>query len=317
MLGAAVVNGDAVSLRVGHTYELQNDSATVRRHAFIAVEPARAESSIRELIDDYALAFRDLLALTTRSYTSLDRVSFLLSDDSTREQLMPATYLARLLRPMNTPSTDPGTAIFDLASLDISFDKLLPAWLTLRRLHHNTINMVVVPSYAPHTFTDTLLMTAWLAVEGYHESGMKQSGEAADQAARDHHARVDAIVAAAPAEFREWANQQLRERNAIGQRLKLEQLIERAGLTGAALLALNPNYVRNAVAGRRRVAHPTTYIDNTGAQFLFLANTLRWLITHCLLVDLGVRESEVARKISNDRHFLFDIESVARHHSKP
>lgn len=150
-----------------------------------------------------------------------------------------------------------------------------------------------------YLYADDKLLTAFLAVEAYHEQAI--GGTALPPA--DHDQRVDAIVAAAPLEHRSWAEQILRGKNSKGQRRKLREVLDRAGKTGARLEQALPGFVNRAVTARQQVAHPATYDEDAGARYLFLSLGLRWILRHCLLVDLGLDEDQVAAIIAACREF--------------
>lgn len=158
-------------------------------------------------------------------------------------------------------------------------------------------------------YTNTLALTAWLAVENYHSTAMRMS-QAAMRAARIAHVeRVDAIIGAVPTEHQEWAERMLRPMNALGLRGKLSQLIERSGATGAAVVAANGRFVTDAIRVRNKTAHPSAFEDDDGPMFRYIAAALRWLLVHCLLVDVGLKSQRAAELIANQRQFHFDIQS--------
>jgi hypothetical protein len=126
-----------------------------------------------------------------------------------------------------------------------------------------------------------------------------------------HEARVKAIVKSAPEEHREWLQNVLRDKNIKIQERKLSEAIERAGSTGQAVLEALPKFAKLAAKSRHQVAHPSEYDVSTGARFVFLGRGLRWLLRHCLLLDLGLTEEQVTSLIKRLREFENDLEQLA------
>ncbi len=65
------------------------------------------------------------------------------------------------------------------------------------------ITLLLAPTHAPYLYTDDHLLTAFVAIEAYHD--IRIGGTAVDP--RQHEERVDAIVAAASVEHRASANE--------------------------------------------------------------------------------------------------------------
>jgi len=303
------VDGDVrIEMIAGHVWSASATSGSIERTAEVRVHPGAVALSVRRAVETYGFPIRDLLAMCTRSYVSIDQVVCYPERESSHRS--PGVYCARLLRPMELPKTvQPHEMVATLPQFGMTLADLLPAWMKVWRRHREAIVYLTLPTYAPYMYTNTLALTAWLAVENYHSSAMRMSRAATKAARVAHAARVDAIVAAAPAEHQEWAERMLRPMNALGLRGKLSQLVERSGATGAAVVGANGRFVADATRVRNKTAHPSSFEDDDGPMFRYIAETLRWMLTHCLLVDVGLQSRRAEELIANQRQFQFDIQA--------
>jgi hypothetical protein len=55
--------------------------------------------------------------------------------------------------------------------------------------------------------------------------------------------------------------------------------------------------VKLAIASRNMIAHPGPSGTEPGATYLAVSYGLRWMLRHCLLVDLGLSEHRAAELI--------------------
>lgn len=192
---------------------------------------------------------------------------------------------------------------------ELSVQGLVGGWVELHREMEKAITLLLVPHHATYLYTDDHLLTALVAMEAYHAARI--GGTAVDPA--EHRKRVDAIVAVAPAEHRVWANEMLRGRNQKGLGRKLKDIVERAGTTGDSLLAAVPRFVDVAVKHRGSVAHPgSSSTDAPGAEYLAVSYGVRWLLRHCVLVDLGLTQDRASELVTTCKRFRDQLELMKR-----
>ena len=86
-------------------------------------------------------------------------------------------------------------------------------------------------------------------------------------------------------------------------------MYKRQGATGAAVVGANGRFVADATRVRNKTAHPSSFEDDDGPMFRYIAETLRWMLTHCLLVDVGLQSRRAEELIANQRQFQFDIQA--------
>ena len=83
-------------------------------------------------------------------------------------------------------------------------------------------------------------------------------------------------------------------------------VINHAGNTGTVISESVPNLVRRACAARNRVAHPNPR-GADGWEYYVLYKALRWILRHCLLLELGYSQEEASERVR--RCMAFDRES--------
>lgn len=161
--------------------------------------------------------------------------------------------------------------------------------------------------YAPFLFADIELLLAVLAAEGYHQSVFPQSVPS-----EEHRTPVRRVVEAAPADLRRWAESALAGRKGKSTKRKLDEVVARAGATGQQLTAVLPTLVDRVNDARQRIAHPSEYAGDYGAECVYLARALRWAVRHCLLLDLGFGEASAAGLVGKCRGFKNDLQLLGQ-----
>jgi hypothetical protein len=308
-LGSAHVPDATVDLVLDHSAAESAAEATIRHQAMFRVAPNDAVS-FQTAMSVFALPLRALLSFMTLGQVDVEQLAVRLEAHQNDRWSMWFDYRTRLQRPFEEPKR-PGRHEMlatwpDLE--DMTVQGLVGGWFEVHRQMEKAITLLLVPHHAPYLYTDDHLMTAFVAAEAYHAARI--GGIAIDP--QEHDERVDAIVDAAPVEYRAWANEMLRGKNQKGQRRKLKDIVERAGTTGESLLTAAPGFVDLAVKRRGSVAHPTTSARAPGAEYLAVSYGLRWMLRHCLLVDLGLSQERAAELIAACKRFSDELALVRR-----
>jgi hypothetical protein len=310
VLGVAHLDHATVRLVADHTCSVGGDGATVNRDALFEVEMKTPSGvALREAMKRYVFPLRSLIGFFTMTYTSIEPVTALRAQPSDHpDRSRYVTYRTQLQRPSRLPA-QPSTRdmLVTWPMVPFEFQTLIERWFVLVDSQSKAIGMLLMPDWAPYLYADDKLLSAFLAVESYHDKAI--GGNAVPQ--QMHKARVKAIVESAPEEHREWLQNVLWDKNSKSQERKLSEAIERAGSTGRAVLEALPKFAKLAAKSRHKVAHPSEYDVSTGAQFVFLGCGLRWLLRHCVLLDLGLTEEQVTSLIKRLREFENDLQELA------
>lgn len=305
-LGSAVVGDATVSLVADHAVSANADRATLERRAHFRVLPTNG-ISLREAMIRFVFPLRNLVAFSAMAYTSVEPI-FARQLAPREEPALPLTYRTQLQRP-HRDAEEPMVydMLLTLPQVSIGFESLIGRWFDLNVSHGKVINMMLMPTWAPYLYSDDVLMSAFIATESYHEASIGGTAIPADE----HDERVRAIVESTPAEHRAWLKNVISGKNSKGQERKLREVVERAGSTGEAICNALPSFTAEAAKCRHKIAHPSAYDSGQGQSFTFVASGLRWLLRHCLLLDLGFTEDETTARISPLHAFQRDLDRLS------
>jgi ApeA N-terminal domain 1 len=309
-MGIAELAEASLELVAGHRFSFGHWHGDVERDVYFQIEFANGHG-LDALLGDYVYPLRDLLAFLTLGYTGIAPLACVPLDVEHRSGTTQyGRYYARLQRPVREPRAP--TASDMLATwprLGVDLQWLVTNWWRLVDNQGACIRMMLVPTYAPYLYADDQLLTAFLAMEAYH--GRALDPHSLDP--RDHSKRVDEVLAAVPREHLGWVEERLRSGNTKGQSRKLDDIVERAGSTGQRLVAVLPDFTKRANKARQHVAHPVhTHAHDAGQRFLYLGTALRWLLRHCLLLEMGFDEATVTAMMSDCNALNADLTLVAR-----
>lgn len=304
-VGDASLPGATIEFVLDHLVVERQHESVLRHGARFDVRPGRAIDLDRALTE-YALPLRSLLAFLTLGHVDLDTLAVRVASPSgdPRGRLW-FDYHARLQRPLdNPPAPRTHEMLATWPELEIPVDRLITSWFEITRQMDKVIALLLVPLHARHLFADDHLMTAFVAMEAYHDAQI--GGTSIDPS--EHAKRVEDVVAAAPTAHQAWAREMLGGRNNKGQRRKLREVIERADDTGRRVLETVPDFERQAVKSRQMVAHPHSTGGEAGAMYIGISYGLRWILRHCLLVDLGLPTESASDLISRNRRFTGELD---------
>ncbi len=307
-VGTAEVPGGSIDLVLDHDTIEGETELTIRHQATFRVVPDEP-LSFRTAMSEFALPLRSLLSFLTIAHVDVDSVRGLLEPGNDDRRRLWFYYQTALQRPLAEPKRPQAhEMLVTWPDMQTTVQELLSSWFELHARFERTIQMLLLPHHAPYLYADDRLMTAFVAVEAFHNERI--GGTALDSVAHDK--RVDAIVEAAPLEHRSWTNEMLRGRNAKGQRRKLTEVLDYSGATGQAVLEAAPRFVDLALRSRHQVAHPSGSDRVAGAEYLAASYGLRWILRHCLLVELGIDDRRAAELIARCKPFSDELELVRR-----
>lgn len=310
-LGSALVPGAKIAFVLDHSASESDTTATVRHEAMFEVTPDEAVS-FRAAISDYALPLKSLVSFMTLGHVDVSSLMVKLERHQEDSRRLWFEYRTRLQRPLDEPKLPQAHEMLatwpDLAESTVQ--GLLGGWFDLRRDTNikKAITYLLIPHHAPYLYTDDHVMTAFVAVEAYHRA--RFDGAVLDPA--DFDERVDAIVAAAPKDLQGWTRDKLSDRNRKGQKRRLKDMVDRSGVTGEAVLAACAGFVDLAIASRNMIAHPGPDDREPGASYLAVSYGLRWMLRHCLLVDLGLGEERATELVRASKLFGDERELIHR-----
>jgi hypothetical protein len=309
-MGIASLGNCSIELVADHSWNFAHWRAEISRDVAFRLDFG-AGHRLDAILGDFVYPLRDLLAFLTLGYTGIEPLGCVPLDAEDRGGMSRyGRYYVQLQRPIREPKVR--TSVDMLATwprLGVDFDWLITNWWRLVERQAACIRMMLVPTYAPYLYADDQLLTAFLALEAYHDRALDQ--HSVDP--KDHTKRVDEVLALMPEEHREWVEERLRNGNTKGQRRKLDEVIQRSGSTGERIVAALPDFARLAIKARQQVAQPVHDPSHDAGQHLvYLGQAIRWLLRHCLLLDHGYDEAAVTALLSGCNALTVDLTLLGR-----
>jgi hypothetical protein len=192
--------------------------------------------------------------------------------------------------------------LFDARALGSVFPSTMKAWLGLYHRLGPVLDLFFGPRYRPTTFIENHFLNAVGAAEGYHRATVTN----AILPPAEHRARVQAVVDASPSAHQAWLKQRLAYSNEPTLRDRFMDLHARSEPIVAGILGSAPAYADPVVRMRNALTHRgkgTPKSVPSGRELLRLTEQTNFLLTTCLLLDLGLGESFVLEATRRSRRF--------------
>ena len=303
-VGVATVEGHEVELYADYGSIVDGDAVTVTRRGRFEVRFANDSNvTIAEATTRFAGPLDELIVLLTGHAAKLEPLQWTFRTPAADGR--PRVAVHHAARVDDDVPVEPVERAAMLAPWPIEglpFDQLITAWFRVVDRLGYAVTMVNVPLTFPGQLGETLALTAFLAVEHLHN--VLLDGHADDPIV--HRKRAKAIIDSAPAEHREWLSARL-SGNQKGFSRRLTEIAEYAGTTGQIVTDAFPDFVKSVIATRNTVDHPSPLDPYEGERYLYLSNATRWLVRHCLLLQLGLDEPTVTTIIQESEAFHTDM----------
>jgi len=192
--------------------------------------------------------------------------------------------------------------LFDAQSLGDRFEQVVVAWFELYDRIRPSLNLLFGPRYRPGTFSDNHFLNVVAAAESYHRATFRN--EVLSRA--DHKSRLEAVFATAPPEHLSWLKERLAHSNEPTLRERLVELHNRATNIVSGVLGSARDYAAPVVKARNDLTHrgPTDHAPEISGRDLFrVTEQTAFLLTACLMLDLGFGEVEIIEATRRSRRF--------------
>lgn len=255
------------------------------------VVDAEVARGVDAWLADYIGPLRHLLTFTTDRANEVTELRLKGDSADPRDVVDVEVWFPRE-RPLAQPADHGFDFLVVADDLAADFESLLRQWFKLCRETGTAIDALLGQLYRPKTFMDNHFLNACAAAEGYHRA--KYGNTVLPKA--DHKAMVARIVAAVPAEDQPWLKERLAYSNEPTFRMRLEELHARAFDVVAGVVGTASSFAEPVVAARNKLTHrgkgsPTGAV--TGQEMYRLMLATRFVLTSCLLLDLGLGEMHV------------------------
>lgn len=300
-------------LTLSHGWQTSGDlrrARTLEKTAMFQIK-ARTPMDVPTLLRRVASPLRYLLTFATDRQNEVEQLTVM----STRYRGPRPTHVVveyARVGELGTASDEIGDDfLFDAHSLGDRYADVLERWFALYERVRPALDLLFGRRYRPGTFADNHFLNVAAAAETFHRTMIRN--EVMPKA--EHRVRKRAVIASAPPEHQEWLKDRLANSNEPTLRERLVELHGRAFQIVAGVLGPADQFAGPVVVARNALTHrggpgPTVPID--GRELLRLTEQTAFLLTSCLLLDLGFSEIDAMKATRGTRRFRLLSEVFGR-----
>lgn len=258
--------------------------------------------SIPQALDQCVYPIRDFTAFGTQARVTVAQTQFALPDG---ESLPFTLKSSRDERPEAIESTKPWNRLLQFDARD-DVASAVAKWFTLYPNYRMAVTLLLAPLFANEMYGELRLSTAIMAMESYQS---RKFGRKVPKAERDpHYKEVLARLDDSP-ELLEFAKRRLGG-GEKGLARRLKEVVEHAGEIGTLVQQALPGFQQRLIAARgRNVAHAGDWSPGYGLELHLLNRGLRWIVTTCVLRELGYGEKDADDTVRHCSRFSSDLAS--------
>ena len=309
-LDSVTIDGVEVTLVAAPHVSLQpvaGDFSVTQTIEFRLVGPATA---VRELVDTRIRSLHNLLTVAVGLPIRLTKLEVAETRDTPLrlEVLFASTQAARSRELL--PSTARNYDSSMLAGHEDLPLSLLTKWAVQEDEDDDCIMLLCSPFFAPFMYVENKYANTYQSAESM--AADRHGGREMDRAAhRERMARIeDALTQAGISDDEIARVKRLTNRNDKTQVQLLTEWIESCGDVGEAVLAAVPNFAQLAASARVSVSHGgAARFDSLTKHWL--TEVLRFLVRYRLLLEMGVAEDHLTRRIVKNPQFTRPLKELA------
>jgi hypothetical protein len=182
------------------------------------------------------------------------------------------------------------------------FARLAQAWMELEARLGLVLDLFLSLYHAPPLYLDNQMMNICQVAESYHRATqdyrLMTGGE--------YGALTEQLLAACPEPRHKWLTGILLHSNSPSFKVRIEELVTKAGAVGTTLASTFTNYPGKVRDSRNQYAHwlPGKSADETRViELAALYDVTKIILEACLLQDLGWSQADAASQIAGKRDF--------------
>jgi ApeA N-terminal domain 1 len=182
------------------------------------------------------------------------------------------------------------------------FAALLERWLELENRLDLVLDLFLSLYYAPPLHLQNKVMNICQVAEAYHRATM--DGKLMSD--EEYTALSEWLIEACPEPWRQWLKEILSHSNGPSFRVRIAELVAKAGTVGATLASTFNNYPGRLRDCRVQYAHwlPGKALDEARIiELAALFDVTKIILEACLLQDLGWSQADAANLITTKRDF--------------
>jgi hypothetical protein len=204
--------------------------------------------------------------------------------------------------PSNDSSLRPDEQLVPFRALEEPC-RAVTSWLDGRESFMVIRARLLSMGYAPLLFEEQRVTNLAQAAESLH----RLLWDHPSRPVKEHRARVDAVVAAAPAEHQEWARRVLSNANQLSLRVRVQEIVDQAVRAGMPLGPDDPTVFAKEVSdARNRPSHGGSLLEGGNLDHLYrVFQGLDWMLKGILLSQLGISTVTVANRLNHNSEFVY------------
>jgi Apea-like HEPN/ApeA N-terminal domain 1 len=282
-----------------------NTDVRVRRRLWLELETPTPLAP-HEWHRRFLYPFRHFLTLLTTAANSLESFTAILEDAAGDARPRPVSVFNDTIGPDISGATwlPPSDMLIHLGDIESDFRRVLDQWFVIYERLRPICDSFFSLAYNPPVYVDQQFLGAIQAAEAYHREAVRPYK--IDPAT--HERRVNAILASAPDEHREWLRDVLAAAGEPSLRERLGSLLERTDDVIGPLLADRSAFLRTAILTRHQLTHPVTRKSELlpGPNAIYrLYRTLSFILRRCLLHELGFTSEQCQEFFARNRDYAW------------
>ena len=182
------------------------------------------------------------------------------------------------------------------------FARLVQAWMGLEARLGLVLDLFLSLYHAPPLYLENKVMNICQVAESYHRSTLDHQLMTNEE----HSALTKQLLAFCPEPRRQWLSGILLHSNSPSFKVRLEELVAKAGTVGKTLASTFTNYPGKLRDFRNQYAHwlPEKPADEARViELAALYDVTKVILEACLLQDLGWSQADAASQIAGKRDF--------------
>lgn len=281
-------SGTEVGFRERATFEFESESPRALR------EWARLASSVEDLISLSTLRACALISMWVYLPATPERWPEDHPQRNRRHQVQ--VYQQRILTPRPEDAAVTGRD-FVLSLADLTFEELIPRWITVDQKFAATRSMILGLRYVTGGYLESKVVTAVAAAESMSRALKQPPVMSKSKLSRIRHAAVDAVEE----EFRPWMQEKLASAEpTLPERLLF--LLRRPGDFARSLIPNPEAWAVSAANARNKLAH-VGESKHTSDELIAVVQITVAVVVLNFLFELGVSEERMQVAMTEHREF--------------